>query len=98
MTATLAITKADAKDALLNPNEKLDTFHVEWMNVETSSKKEDQAKLLARRFGELICLVNYKERLSIYITNLRSQSDDALMKLYDQLPEIEKISIKCRRI
>ncbi len=44
ISATLALTKADAKDALANPNEKLDAFRVEWINVEATSKKEELAE------------------------------------------------------
>ena len=39
ISATLVLTKADAKDALTNPNDKIDAFCVECMNVETTSKK-----------------------------------------------------------
>lgn len=90
ISATLALTKADAKDALTNPNDKIDAFLVEWMNVETSSKRESLAKASARWLGEAICQVNYKAAITSYITQIRSKSDEALKVIYDQLPTIEK--------
>ena len=90
ISATLALTKADAKDALANPNDKIDSLLVEWMNVETSSKREGLAKASARWLGEAICQVNYKAGLAGYVTQIRSKSDEALKIIYDQLPTIEK--------
>ncbi len=90
ISATLALTKADTKDALANPNDKIDAFRVEWMNVETTSKKEELAKSSARWLGEIICEINFKEGLTDYIGQIRAKSDEDLKKIYDQLPEIEK--------
>jgi hypothetical protein len=90
ISATLALTKADAKDALANPNDKIDAFRVEWMNVETNSKKEELAKSSARWLGETICEINFKEGLTNYIAEIRAKSDEDLKKIYDQLPGIEK--------
>jgi hypothetical protein len=90
ISATLALTKADAKDALANQNDKIDAFLVEWMNVETSSKKEGLAQTSARWLGEAICQINYKEGLTNYIAQIRTNSDQGLKSIYDQLPTIEK--------
>jgi len=90
ISATLALTKADAKDALANPNEKLDAFRVEWINVEATSKKEELARTSARWLGEVICEINFKESIAGYISQIRARSDETLKAIYDQLPDIEK--------
>ncbi len=90
ISATLALTKADTKDALGNPNDKIDAFRVEWMNVETTSKKEELAKSSACWLGEIICEINFKEAMTGYIAQIRAKSDETLKTIYDQLPEIEK--------
>jgi hypothetical protein len=90
ISATLALTKADAKDALTNPNDKIDTFNVVWMNVEATSKIEELAKNSARWLGGIICEINFKEAMATYIAQIRSKSDVTLMLIYNQLPQIEK--------